>query len=202
MHPAPEHALPPGTPPPAARYDAAMQQYTPARSGESGDEDGGEDGQWTSVDAITHTRSRSAFLGASRADAAGGDFSDLSVLTDMTDARARAEQRYLRAHGKTTEFRERVMQFLFRRYASWNVGENGSFMNRTSFRQCCRELELVGRTRRFVTGDIEVCFADGLLSAIEGAEGNVARRSLGHQRRGDSAALCLTTASSLWRYGA
>ena len=104
----------------------------------------------------------------------------------MTDARARAEQRYLRAHGKTTEFRERVMQFLFRRYASWNVGENGSFMNRTSFRQCCRELELVGRTRRFVTGDIEVCFADGLLSAIEGAEGNVAGRSLGHQRRGQT----------------
>jgi hypothetical protein len=125
------------------------------------------------------------------------DLSDAAALEALTSARARGELAYLRAHAASTRFRERVLQFLFRRHASWNVGENGSFMNRTSFRACCRELELVdvgrgiggigGIRGRFVTGDIEVCFADGLLSVPDGAgQGNMAGQSLGRSPRGQT----------------
>lgn len=167
-------------PPPAAKYDADSRQFKPAESPVPIDDR--DVRRWSKIDAITHDRSKSAFLGGERADAVGGDLSNIEAINKMTEEHAYHHQQYLREHCMTTQFRERVMQFLFRRYASWNVGENGSFMNRTSFRQCCRELELVGRSKKFVTGDIEVCFADGLLS-VSNESGNIAGQRLGQSKK-------------------
>ena len=93
-----------------------------------------------------------------------GQHSSHEQLQELLQQQTNSSLRYLSTNANHPEFRARVLQFLFRRFASWTAAENTNFLNRSSWRRACREMKFY-TPRKFVQGDVEVVYADALLSS-------------------------------------
>ena len=114
--------------------------------------------EWSNIESLIQTKRRNSLSsGARRA----------SVEEIMSETHAQRE--FIQENCNTPEFRQSVLEHLFRRFASWSASENATYISRNSFRRACREMKF--KNTRFVQGDIEVVFVDALLSEQHGDRG-------------------------------
>ena len=130
--------------------------------------------QWSSLESIIHNRRRNSLLGSGHKM---NNIHDEASLRAEVNEETASKTFDIKQHCNEPTYRQTVLEFLFRHFASWNAGENASYISRTSWRQACREMKF--KNKRFVHGDIEVTFMDALMSSPDGGV-NQTRRSSRH----------------------
>ena len=128
--------------------------------------------QWSSLESIIQNRRRNSLLGSGHKM---NNIHDEASLRAEVNEETASKTFDIKQHCNEPTYRQTVLEFLFRHFASWNAGENASYISRTSWRQACREMKF--KNKRFVHGDIEVTFMDALMSSPDGGVNQTKRSS-------------------------
>jgi hypothetical protein len=123
--------------------------------------------QWSGLGSIIKNRRRNSFLGQQYQDKNVQSL-DINTLEEEVHNETIKQTKMLQEQCNLPKYREKVLKFLFRHFATWSPGENTPYISRTSWRQACREMNF--KSKRFIHGDIEVVFADAFLTSKDMTE--------------------------------